>query len=297
MTGGIARHLEGFALAQNIFVFAVEGSAPARLAQNGGNTGIVLYEQGTGGRSHENLDACGPRQTLQLTQIADVFMRAAHPKCKIAVHAVGAALTLVRQGFRAGGERVGVGHFKHGGHTAQDSGARTAFQIFLVRGTRLTKMHLRIDDARQNMQAGAIDDLPGAGAGQITDMGDGLSDYANVTRSDAVLVDQRAALQNHIVGLCHRRGLSVRVKLLIPCHSARRPERRNFTLETEPNDIILRTTNFLAQGSLYMTSVYLENRGWLKVTGGDAPRFLQDMLTNDVLTLSPGQMRYAALLS
>ena len=46
-----------------------------------------------------------------------------------------------------------------------------------------------------------------------------------------------------------------------------------------------------------MTSVYLENRGWLKVTGGDAPRFLQDMLTNDVLTLSPGQMRYAALLS
>ncbi|MBV1701566.1 MAG: folate-binding protein [Hyphomicrobiales bacterium] len=46
-----------------------------------------------------------------------------------------------------------------------------------------------------------------------------------------------------------------------------------------------------------MTSVYLDNRGWLKVTGGDAPRFLQDMLTNDVLALTNGEMRYAALLS
>src|SRR5579884_737768 len=43
--------------------------------------------------------------------------------------------------------------------------------------------------------------------------------------------------------------------------------------------------------------IALENRGLLAVSGPDARSFLQGLVTVDVLRLSPGSPRYAALLS
>ena len=44
-------------------------------------------------------------------------------------------------------------------------------------------------------------------------------------------------------------------------------------------------------------AAYLEDRGVVRVSGEDAPSFLQGLLTNDVQTLKPGEARYAGLLT
>jgi folate-binding protein YgfZ len=44
-------------------------------------------------------------------------------------------------------------------------------------------------------------------------------------------------------------------------------------------------------------AAWLEDRGVLRVSGPDAPAFLQGLLTNDVERLAPSEARYAALLS
>jgi tRNA-modifying protein YgfZ len=44
-------------------------------------------------------------------------------------------------------------------------------------------------------------------------------------------------------------------------------------------------------------AAFLEDRGVVSVSGGEAPGFLQGLLTNDVERLQPGEARYAALLA
>ena len=44
-------------------------------------------------------------------------------------------------------------------------------------------------------------------------------------------------------------------------------------------------------------AAFLDDRGVVRVSGPDAPSFLQGLLTNDVDRLGAGEARYAALLS
>ena len=44
-------------------------------------------------------------------------------------------------------------------------------------------------------------------------------------------------------------------------------------------------------------AAFLEDRGVVRVSGADAPTFLQGLLTNDVEKLPPGEARYAGLLT
>ena len=69
-------------------------------------------------------------------------------------------------------ERLGVRHFEHGRHAAEHGGARAGLEIFLMRRAGLAKMHLRVDDAGENVQPRAVDALAGVRARQIADFGD-----------------------------------------------------------------------------------------------------------------------------
>ena len=82
-----------------------------------------------------------------------------------APHLVGERLGVVVCGF-------GVGHLEDGRDAAHDGGARAGFEIFLVVEPRLAEMHLRVDDAGQDVQAPAIDDAGRRGAREIADGGD-----------------------------------------------------------------------------------------------------------------------------
>jgi tRNA-modifying protein YgfZ len=48
---------------------------------------------------------------------------------------------------------------------------------------------------------------------------------------------------------------------------------------------------------MHKKAAMLEDRGVISVSGADATGFLQDLLTNDVERLQPGEARYAALLT
>ena len=70
--------------------------------------------------------------------------------------------------------------------------------------TRLAKMHLAVDDTRQDMQPVAVDGLATLDSTKIADAGDAAGDHADVAPALAVMVDEGAAFQDHIEGLCHR---------------------------------------------------------------------------------------------
>ncbi len=89
-------------------------------------------------------------------------------------------------GKRIGGnrQRVGVGHLEDGGDPAHDGGARTGLEVFLVFGAGLAEMHLRVDDAGQDMEAGAVDHLAGALAGNCAERRDAAAADADVAHAD-----------------------------------------------------------------------------------------------------------------
>jgi hypothetical protein len=57
--------------------------------------------------------------------------------------------------------RIGIGHLEDAGDTAQNSSAPASCQVFLVLGARLAQVDLRIDNARQDVEAPAVDHLCG----------------------------------------------------------------------------------------------------------------------------------------
>ena len=64
---------------------------------------------------------------------------------------------LVGKRFGRDGGGLGIGHLEDAGDAARDRGAAAGLEVFLVLGPRLAEMHLAVDDARQDMKAGAVD--------------------------------------------------------------------------------------------------------------------------------------------
>ena len=114
------------------------------------------------------------------------------------MHAALRARKLVGERLRAGGQRIGIGHFEHGGHAAEHGRARSGLQVFLVNKPRLAKMHLGIDDSRKDMQAAAIDPLARRSAAQSADLGDSPVADPDVAQANAVLVDHGSIDQDAI---------------------------------------------------------------------------------------------------
>ncbi len=181
----------------------MESSASARIAQDRGDPFIVLDQQVAGGRAHEHLDACRPRQPFEFADIAGIVARAADPEGEVAMHAAGGAPHLVGERCLAGSERIGVGHFEDGGDTAEHRRARTGLQIFLVLQAGLAEMHLAVDDTGQDVQAAAIDRLTGRSLAEIADSGDAPCPHADIAPALAVMVHHSAACQDEVEGGCH----------------------------------------------------------------------------------------------
>src|SRR5438093_319464 len=81
--------------------------------------------------------------------------------------------------------------------------SRTRFQIFLVLQSRFTKMHLAVDDSRQDMQAAAVDRLAGRSLAEIADGGDAPVLHADIADPFAIMVDHCAACQDEVVDHGH----------------------------------------------------------------------------------------------
>ena len=71
-------------------------------------------------------------------------------------------------------------------------------------GAGFAEMHLRIDDAGQHGEAGAVDGLARLGRREGADTGDAAVADADVAPADAVLIDDGAVpekeIEGHVVG-------------------------------------------------------------------------------------------------
>ena len=144
-----------------------------------------------------------PGSRSSVGKLVGVLARGAHIEREVAMHAVMPARDLVGQRRGAGRGRLGVGHLEHRRDAAQHRAARTGFQVLLVGQAGLAHVHVAVDHARQHMQAAAVDHL-GGGRADIADRGDPAAGNGQIAHALAVLVDDRAALQDQVVAARHR---------------------------------------------------------------------------------------------
>ena len=190
--------------AQAEFVLGMEGGAAARVPQDRGDAFIVLDQQVAGRRAHEHLDAGRARQPFELADVAGVLARAADPEGEVAMHAARArgctlsasAASLVVSGLVLGISKTAV--------TPPSTAAREPrFEVFLVLQPGLAEMHLAVDDARQDMQPAAVDRLTGR-CRERSPMAAIRPPLTPMSRRPcAVMVDDRAACQDEVVGRRH----------------------------------------------------------------------------------------------
>ena len=183
MRGRIARDPQGLALIQARLVLAVERRAAAGLLENRQHALIVSDQETPGRGAHEHLDPRRAGQPFKFGDSGDIVVRAADPEGEVAMHATFRAGEFVGERVSAGGQRIGVGHFKHRGHPAENCRARAGLQVLFMNEPRLAKMHLGVDDARKNMEAPAIDALPRRRLAQGADLGDPPVTDSNIARS------------------------------------------------------------------------------------------------------------------
>src|SRR4029077_3449663 len=115
------------------------------------------------------------------------------------------ALDLISDRRGRGGERVSVRHFENSRDAAEDRAVRTAFQVFLVGQARLTEMNVAVDHLWQEMQAAAVDHLTRGRSRQVADDSETAGVDTEVTQALAVVVDDRATLEDQVVAVSHSR--------------------------------------------------------------------------------------------
>jgi hypothetical protein len=188
-----------------------------------------------------------------------------------------ARLHLVGERFLAGGQRIGVRHLENGGDAAKDGRARPGFEVFLVFQARLAEMHLAVDDARQDVQAGAIDRLAGIGRAERSDRGDAAVAHADIALSLPVVIDDGAVLQDQIESLAHAiQSLAARL------HPGLRSRHPKASARSE---------------SGVMPVHFPKGRSVISVTGEEAEHFLQNLVTCDVAAIPADTARPCALLT
>ena len=199
----ITFNTEIFALLKAEFVFRMEGGTAARTFQDRTDAFIILNQQIACRRSHEHLDASRTWQALKLGNVFCIVPRSANPEGKIAMHTMTATANLVVKRFSGSRQWFGVRHFENRCHTAQNRSKRTCFQIFLVLQPRLTKMHLTVNNAGQNMQTGTIDDFTGRTCCKRANRLDAPVTNTNVPLTYTVVIDDGCTFQDCVERLGH----------------------------------------------------------------------------------------------
>ncbi len=203
MRARIALDAQRLAVVEAVFVLGVERGAAADHLEDAAQAFVVLHQQRAGRGADEHLDAGAARRTLQHRQVLHVLAGAADEEGEVAMHAVMGALHLVGEGRLRHGQRRGVRHLEHGGDAAHHGAARAGLEVFLLLQPGLAEMHLRIHHAGQDVQALAVDHLGGGSLRQRADLGNAAVDDADIAGPLAVLVDDSAALEDHVETLGH----------------------------------------------------------------------------------------------
>ena len=115
------------------------------------------------------------------------------------MHAADGAGHLVAESRAIGGERAGVGHLEDAGDASHHGRQGARGKIFLVGEAGLAEMDLGVDNAREDVEAAAVDGVFRGVGGEIAEGGDAAVADGNVGEVDAVVVGDSAVLEDRIV--------------------------------------------------------------------------------------------------
>ncbi len=199
------------------------------------------------------------------------------------MHAVMAARDLVGHRRRAGGGRIGVRHLEHRRHAAHHRAARTLSRssLWVRPGSRkCTWVSItpgRICSPRQSIVS------PTPCLAEIADRGNAAASDAEIAHGFAIVIDDRAALEDQVVALRHSR-------------------RRLVSPQREPYVTSALRLSLTFPGNIWqvprMKAALLTDRGVVKVAGDDAgeiPQRARDRRHRRKVT--PAQPAFAALLT
>ena len=178
----------------------MECGATLNSAQHSFNAFIVLDQQISGRRAHEDFHTATSEHLLHLWQHICVVMCRAGIERMIGIHPALRAGQLVSQRIGRDRGRVCVRHLEHGHDAAQRGRASFCFEVGLVLQSRFPEVNLAVDHTGQNVQAGCVIDFSGINAGQVADMGNTLALHADVGLRHAAGRNDGAAFQDQIIG-------------------------------------------------------------------------------------------------
>ena len=175
---------------------------------------LVVDEQVAGGGAHEHFDAGSAWKLLELGSSSTFSRVAPTKKAKSQIHAVARA----RRPCRRAPPRSMVGGLVFGiSNTAvtppSTADAAAGFEVFLVLEPRLAEMHLGVDDARQDMQAGGVDGPRRRLGGEAANRDDRPSLTPISATPFAGMVDEGRALDEEIEGFCQDAALASACRL------------------------------------------------------------------------------------
>ena len=172
---------------------------------------IIFHQQIPGGRSRENLDGADIGLQFQRRKFRDIRLGATDINPDIAPGMALHEFALCIQPFGIGDGRRGIRHVKHCRQATQHRGARAGFHGFHLGVARVTQMHMRVNQTRQQMKPLAIHHLSRFGLGQVTNGGDAPGADANIGTLHPPWHHTVSALQGK-VKTRHRSILRVRLR-------------------------------------------------------------------------------------
>src|SRR6202008_2754728 len=129
--------------------------------------------------------------------------RRSHVEGVVAVHAPARPRELLLDRGGAGRRRGGVRHLQDGGDAAQHGGATAALKILLVFVSGLAEMHLRVNDAGEDVQTRRVENLGGLRRTQGADRLNTPAAHADFGRRDAVRRRCDAAPDQKVEAFAH----------------------------------------------------------------------------------------------
>ena len=200
----IALDAEIHALAQPVLVLGMEGGAAADGIEHRAHAVVVLDQQRAGGGAHEHLHRRQHAgQHFQFAEVLGVLARGTDIESEIAMHAVMAARDFVGEGIGRGrgGSVFGISNTAVTPPSTAPREPVSRSSLWVRPGSR--KCTWLSMTPGQQVQTLAVDGLARRGPRQVADRRELAGADAEIARALAVVVDDGAALEDQVVGVCH----------------------------------------------------------------------------------------------
>ena len=179
-------------LMNRLLIFTMRRNQARRLTEEAHQHLVFVHQHVARAAAHEQLDAAH-RFRVGLHDFSKVVIGGPKIERVVGQRLLSRQVKLLLQKVLRRGLRHRVGHIHERGHAPGNGGTAFGVDVSLVRHSRLTEMHMLIDDARNQILSGAVNHGGGAGI-KVFALTDNLGNLAirnkNTCREGLSLVDK-----------------------------------------------------------------------------------------------------------